>query len=352
MTVLALAVLGLIAGCATRGGKPKDYIFFPTPPNEPRIQYLTSFGSDHDLGGGGSAFSDFVLGREKAISPIYKPYGVTATPGKIYVCDTMLAGVDIIDLTKRRFDLLRPGSGMGVIKMPVGVAVAADGTRYVTDTGRGQVLIYDQTGAFLGAIGQPGTLKPAGIVATGDRLYVGDLKKETHAVRVYNRSTKELLFTVPRDPNDEKARLFQPTNLAVDSQGRILVSDTASFCVQIYDAEGQHLRTVGSAGDAPGSFFRNKGIAADRAGRFYVVDSNLTVVQMFDAEGRLLMYFGEPKNSGPAGLYLPAGVCVDYENVKYFEPYVAPGQKLEYLIYVTNQVGKNSVSVFGFLRKP
>jgi hypothetical protein len=42
---------------------------------------------------------------------------------------------------------------------------------------------------------------------------------------------------------------------------------------------------------------------------------------------------------------------VDYDNVKYFEKFVAPGQKLEYLIYVTNQVGPNKVSVFGFLRK-
>jgi hypothetical protein len=72
---------------------------------------------------------------------------------------------------------------------------------------------------------------------------------------------------------------------------------------------------------------------------------------MFNAEGKLLMFFGEPKSSGEAGLYLPAGLTIDYENVGLFQKYVAPGYKLEYLILVTNQVGPNKVSVYGFLKK-
>lgn len=90
-------------------------------------------------------------------------------------------------------------------------------------------------------------------------------------------------------------------------------------------------------------------MAVDREGRIYVVDAATAVVQMFDADGKMLMFFGDPKSSGKAGLYLPAGIAIDYEDVKHFESYIAPGRKIEYLIFVANQVGPNKVSVFGFL---
>jgi hypothetical protein len=63
------------------------------------------------------------------------------------------------------------------------------------------------------------------------------------------------------------------------------------------------------------------------------------------------MFFGQPDSSGEAGLYLPAGLIVDYNNLGLFEKYVAPGFKLEYLILLTNQVGPHKVSVFGFVKK-
>ena len=129
------------------------------------------------------------------------------------------------------------------------------------------------------------------------------------------------------------------------------VSDSRGFCIKIYDAEGNFIRAVGDLGVTPGQFTLNKGIGVDREGRFYVVDAAAPVVQLFDNEGRLLMWFGEPKSSGPAGLYLPAGLTVDYDNVGLFQKYAAPGYKLEYLILLTNQVGPQKVSIFGFLKK-
>jgi hypothetical protein len=50
-------------------------------------------------------------------------------------------------------------------------------------------------------------------------------------------------------------------------------------------------------------------------------------------------------------LILPAAVIVDYDHVKYFERYLAPGQQCEYLILVTSQFGGQKVSVYGFLKK-
>jgi|SRR5581483_326666 sugar lactone lactonase YvrE len=341
---IALGLVCLLAGCATQPKTKTEYVLFPPPPDEPRIQYLMSFGNEDDLGGR-SKLSEFVVGQEKVFNPIWKPYGVTTTKGMVYVCDTEAANVVQTDLNKRKISYLKP-QGQAAMKVPINVAVDKDGTRYVSDTGRGQVLIYGSDAGYIAAIGKANEMKPCGLALAGDRLYVTDLAN--HCVRVYAKASRELLFTVPRKP-DEKSKLYSPTNVTLDEQGRIYVSDTGGFFVQIYDADGNHLRCLGQHGIDPGSFARPKGIGVDHQGRVYVVDATTTVVQLFDAEGRLLMHFGEPKTSGAGALYLPAGLTIDYANVDLFKRYVAPNRKLEYLIFVTNQVGPQKVSVYGFL---
>lgn len=344
---LVAVTLMVAAGCATKKPTPKNYIVFPTPPEEPRIQYLTSFGSESDLGGQGK-FNQFVMGEEKVVRPITKPYGVAIKNAKIYVCDTQAGMVVIADMNKNKFRAVKP-IGEAAFRVPINVAVDDDGTFFVTDVGRRQVLVFDKDAKLIEAMGARNEMLPCGVAVSGGRLYVTDMTN--HCIRVYNKADRKLLFTAPRDTTDDKTKPFGPTNVAVDRQGKIYVSDSRGFAVKIYDAEGNFLRSVGDLGVTPGQFTLPKGIGADREGRFYVVDAAAPVVQLFDHEGRLLLWFGEPKSSGPAGLYLPAGLTVDYDNVGLFQKYAAPGYKLEYLILLTNQVGPQKVSVFGFLKK-
>ncbi len=345
---IALGSICLAVGCVSQTKKqPPGVTFFPPPPDEPRIQFLTSLNSEDDLGPQ-SKFSEFVVGKEKVFRPLWKPYGVAVHSNKLYVCDTQPANLAVIDPAAKRFRYIKPTTQESAMKLPIGVAVDTDGTIYVTDTGREQILLYTQEGNLVGAMGKKGEMRPCGIALTADRLYVTDLSN--HCVRVYAKATRELLFTVPRQ-SDPKFKLFSPTNVTVDQQGRIYVSDTGGFFVNIYDAEGNHLRTIGELGIEPGRFALPKGIAVDRENRIYVVDAATAVIQVFDSEGRLLMYFGEPKSSGPGGLYLPAGIAIDYGHIPYFEKFAAPGKKLEFVIFVTNQAGLQKVSAYGFLRK-
>jgi DNA-binding beta-propeller fold protein YncE len=344
---LLAGLLGLAAGCASKKPIAKNYTFFPPPPDAPRIQYLMSYGSESDLGSRGR-FQEFVVGKEKTFKPIWKPYGVAIHQGKVYVVDTQGANVTMADLAKHRLELLKP-EGQEAMRLPINVAVDKDGACYVTDIVRSQVLIYGNDGKLLTVLGKPGEMKPCGIALAGERLYVTDMTN--HCVRVYNRSTRQLLFNVPRNLADEKAKLFGPTNVAVDEKGRICVSDTQGFVVKVYDAEGNFLFKIGELGVTPGQFALPKGVGMDREGRIYVLDAAAPVIQLFDAEGKLLMYFGQPNGTQPGALYLPAGLAVDYDNVELFQKYAAPGFKLEYLILVTNQAGPDKVSVYGFLRK-
>lgn len=343
---LLVAVLG--SSCATAPKtKPATYTFFPPAPDEPRVQFLTTFASDAELGKS-SGFADFVTGTRTGPIRLIKPYGIAISNGKIFVCDTVANAIQVFDFAKKRSYLFQPRAE-GRLLMPINVTIAEDGTRYVADTGRNQVVIYGADDSYLGAIGVRDEMRPCDVAVTADRLYVADLKG--HGVRVYDKAQRKFLFSIPADPKAEQGRLFSPANLTIDKRGRLLVSDMGGFTVQVYDLDGKFLRTIGRQGVGAGAFARPKGIAVDNEGRTYVVDASTQVIQIFDPEGRLLMFFGQPGASSQGELTLPAGLEIDYRNVDVFKKYVAPGYECEYLILATSQFGPNKVNVYGFLKK-
>jgi sugar lactone lactonase YvrE len=341
-----VSLLALVPSCTTKPPPKPTYTFFPPAPDEPHVQYLSTISSDADLGGG-SKFAEFITGKSKEQNPILKPYGVALKNGQMFVCDTMRNAIQVYDFAKKRAHYFAAG-GEGGVKMPINITIDADDTRYVADTVRGQVLIY-KGDVFSSAFGSKDEMTPCDVALGPDRLYVADIKG--HVVRVYNKADRKQLFTIPRDPKDSTNKLYSPTNLALDPQGHLLVSDTGAFAVRVYDLEGNLLNTIGQQGVAPGLFARPKGIAVDREGQIYVADAATQVVQIFDLAGKLLMFFGQPENSPQGDLHLPAAVKVDYDNIGLFQAKVAPGYQCQYLILVTSQVGPNKVNIYGFVKK-
>ncbi len=342
--------LGLLGGCASTEGKKTPVFYFPTPPDEPRLQYLFSFCTQKQLNGGNdNSFLSYVTGRKVPETGLGKPYGAASGKGKLYICDTELGGVVEVDLAKRRMGML-DAQGEGELKMPLNMSVDTDGSLYVADTGRNQVVIFDAKENFVGAIGKVGELKPRDVVVNQTRIYVADL--QTHNVHVYDKVTREKLFDIPRgnDATNREIEIQTPTNLALDSRGRLYVADTGHFRVKVFDAEGKFIYSVGEFGDGLGQFSRLKGIAVDQENRLYAVDAMSQVVQMFDDQKQLLMFFGDPTIS-PKFDNLPAKVLVDYDNLKYFSNMVAPGFKAQFLVYVINQFGPHKVSVYAFGQK-
>jgi DNA-binding beta-propeller fold protein YncE len=344
---LAVLLLLCAAGGCTTKPKPK-LLFYPPPPDQPRLQYLTGFSSAKEFFGQ-SGFKKFVLGKSAKDRIVGKPYGITARTNQIFFCDSGFSGVGILKLDKGVMDRLIP-EREPKMKTPINVDSDAQGNLYVTDTEREQVLIYGPDGTPLEPIGRKDEFKPCGLAVSGEELFVTDLKH--HQVRVYRLSDHTVLRTIPAPGSDAKGKLYSPTNVAVDRQGKVYVADPGAFCVQVFDREGKYLRTLGRQGVGPGLFARPRGLAVDHEGRVYIVDAATQVVQLFDSEGRLLIFFGDPNTTGPGATSLPAGVAVDYDNVAYFEKFVAPGHKLEYVVLLTNQYGDPRISVYGFLKQP
>ena len=345
--VAVIAILTL-AGCAaapvsepeTTGG-----VFYPPLPNAPRIQHLKTIASDHDVGESVGGLEKFVLGDDQHAQRLRQPYGVAIFEGKLYVADSKGPGLAVFDFVQRRFTLVT-GSGNGRMKRPINVTIDRDGTKYVTDTGRDQVLIYDRNDRFVSAYGTEGQFRPVDVAIAGDRLYVVDIRH--HEVQVLDKRSGRLLFKFGK-PGSKIGELYHPTNIAIGPDGDVYIVETSNFRVQRFTAEGKPVRIYGEVGSEFGTFSRPKGIALDRSGRLYVGDAAFQNIQIFDNSGKLLLYFGQPGDSAE-GLSLPAGVTIDYDNVDLFRRYAAPGFKVEYLILVASQFGPNKVDVFGFGR--
>lgn len=345
---LALLLFAAALSACTSTPPPKEpeaprRVFYPEAPELPRIQLLTTFTGERDFAAQRSGFATFVAGDAKT-QEMQQVYGVALADGKLYAVDTKGASIAIFDLVQRQFSLFT-GAGVGRLKNPINITVDTDGTKYVTDTSRDQVLLYDRDNKYLGAYGETGQFRPVDVAIAGERLYVVDILH--HQVQVLNKRTGALLFKFGK-AGSEPGQFYHPTNIAFGPNGDVYITDTSNFRVQRFTAEGKHLRVYGQVGDRPGSFARPKGVAVDREGRVYVSDAAFQNVQVFEENGRLLMAFGQPKQGD--GMSLPAGVSIDYEHVPLFARYADPNFKIEYLVLVASQIAPNKVDVFGYGR--
>ncbi len=341
--LLALVFLAACAGAPQPAAPPVGSIFYPPPPEPPRIQHLTSFRGENDFASKLSGFQTFLAGEEKGRA-LVTIYGVAIFEGRIFAVDSKSLGIAIFDLNKQQFNVFF-GTGRGKFKVPINITIDKDGTRYVTDTGLNQVLRFDRDGGFLGAFGEPGQFRPIDVAISGDKLYVVDLLH--NEVQVLDKVSGKLLFKFGNIGSKENIMLH-PTNISIGPNGDVLVVDTSNFRVRRFTAEGKPVRDFGVVGDTPGSFARPKGIAVDRSGNVYVSDSAFQNVQVFNNEDKMLMAFGQPEKG--EGMSLPAAVKIDYDNVALFKKYADPNFNIEYLILVTSQVAPNKVDVFGFGR--
>jgi sugar lactone lactonase YvrE len=337
----SLAAALLSSACAATAPAPTRAVFFPPAPALPRLQYLTHYTGRKDIEQQ-TTFNRFIVG-EVQDQILDKPYGVAMHDGKIYVCDTN-ATVTVFDLEKKTFSFLEGALGNGLLRQPVNISITADGTKYVSDPVRGQVVAFDRNDQFVTAYGSPSDWKPVDAVVWEDRLYAADM--DHGAIKVFDTKTGELVKSFG-DKGEGDARLARPSNLAFDSQGFLYVTDIGRFQVVKLDREGVFQKAFGRLGDNLGHFARPKGVAVDRNGLVYVVDAAFNNVQIFTREGRLATFFGGP-GTEPGTLTLPAKVAIDYDNIERFRAFVQPGFRVEYLVLVTSQFGDRRVNVFAY----
>lgn len=345
LPVLFVLIITL-SGCAQPRQEELQTVFYPPPPVHPKIQYLYTLTKQSDIGTKQNDFERFLLGPETEFAGVLRPYDVSSSKGKIYVIDRMHDKTFVFDLVKRKLDILEDRSHPdGIIQYGGGIWVDSDGAQYIADIKRRQILVFDSDNNYVGAYGDGSVFeKPVDVAVFGDRIYVCDHKK--HQILVLDKLSGKLIEAFG-GPGVEDQLLNRPTQVTVDKDGFIYVTDAFNFKIKKFTADGEFLQSFGTVGDTLGTFARPKGVAVDRQGNIYVVDAGSEQVQIFNSKGDLLLFFGGP-GSNIENLWLPAGISIDYDNVDFFRNFADKDFKLEYLIYVANMAGPGRTNVYGF----
>lgn len=340
--------LTLFLLCSCAGVQQKtdaETVFYPSLPQQPRLQYLMTINSEKDIAEPRSAFAQFVIGDVAANAVIGKPYDIASTPGKIYILDRTFKKLLIIDLAARKFSFL-DDKRMGALLEPSGIWVSPDGKKYIADMKRQQVVVFDGENNYLRSYGDKSMLtKPVDVAVHEGRLYVCDM--DANKVAVIDEASGELLRYFG-ELQTADGTLYKPTHINIDTKGNIFVNDAFNHQIQQFDENGAHLKSFGYHGDATGAFARPKGLDIDRQGHLYAVDAAFENIQIFDVKSaKLLLFFGGG-GTNPGNMYLPAGVHIDYANAGYFSEFVDKDFQIEYLVYVGNMFGSNKLNVYGF----
>ena len=313
LVILTLATLG---GCASgtnseRTAHGSAGVQFPPYPAEPVIEWVATYATLSDVGGGQSKWSRAITGETEREPRLVAPTDVAIGPGnELYVADQELDGIVIIDPRVKRFDLFH-GAGQGLLRKPVGVAVADDGTLYVSDTVARAVYVFDAGLFFRASLGGPDLFAhPTSLALSADGTRLAVCDTVAHTVYVIDIRSGDVLLKLGGNARSGREGEFHtPYAVAFDEEDYLYVSDYLNFRIQVFDPAGDVELVFGQNGDRPGDLNRPRGLAVDAtAGVIFEVDGAYQLVQMFNLDGEILMWFGGP-GAGPGGFDLPSGIA-------------------------------------------
>jgi DNA-binding beta-propeller fold protein YncE len=326
-------------------------IVWPQPPAIARVKYLDYFSAqkkpaEKQQQGKRKSWMDRMAGvdpnqtaaKQAGINPRFQlgtPYGLAVdSKGMVYVADTKVGAVFIFDPESKDVGFIKHGIDAKFGRI-FGLAIDDADRLFVSDGQYNHVLVFNKDHKLEGQFGDGVMNDPAGMAIDEENRFLYVANTGSDQILVFDADTFKLLrkigtpgknhtLTTPGDFSD-------PTNVAVDKDGNLYVTDTMNDRVEEFDADGQFIRTFGKNGDGPGEFSRPKGIAVDCDGHVWVADAMMNRVQIFTPEGDLRLIFG---GFGwlPGQFQALAGITIDKKNrVFTSEQYLGRVQMFRYI---------------------
>jgi len=367
IALIAVFVLTLVSPVAVQAKKKKPVpttqkaepkpqvdiskLVWPEPPNLPRIRYTNYFAGmkfENTTANkkpkqgwmdrlAGSQTQDDKDTRKKFPFQLLGPYGMAVdSKNRLYVADQKVGAIFVFNTETRDSELIRNGFEAH-FAMVNAIALDDNDRVFVSDGKLGKVLVFDANHKVEAQISE-GLVDPLGLAIDTERrlLYVVDTKQDV--VFVYDADSLKPLRKIGTPGKKHTltgpGEFSLPTNIALDKEGNVYVTDSLNFRVEIFDAEGQFLSQFGQHCDAIGCFERPKGIAVDSDGHVWVVDTGLALVEIYNRDGELLAYVGGPGRS--LGRFNdPMGIVIDKNN-RVFVSEQYPWGRVQQFRYITD----------------
>jgi len=239
------------------------------------------------------------------------PLGTTANSTHIFsVNNTAVTIFDSSGITKDSFLVAgTPGD------------IAVNSTHiFVLTTGDDDIKLFDLSGNPDG-IFTAALLAPSGIALNSTHVFVAD--PGNTQVEIFDSSG------VSRDTIPVGGTLADPVNVAVDSNGRIIVLDDGGpTAIDIYDSSGNYLNL------SFGTITTPIGLDVDSNNRIIVSDVATSGVLVFNSLGNLLTTFGG-SGTGDGQFTFPAKLAVDSNDRIIVPDGAGPSSRIQVFVYAT-----------------
>ena len=132
----------------------------------------------------------------------------------------------------------------------------------------------------------------------------------------------------------EFREMVRPYGIAVDSRGRVIVTDPAISAVHIFDPAGRKYKLIDRWDKSKDPMIAPQGVAVDEKDNIYVTDSESGKVFVFDSQGKTRKVFGSLKH-GEGYFKRPTGIAIDRETRRVYVT-----DTLANRVYILNDDGK------------
>ena len=270
--------------------KETKRVVWPSPPDEPRIEYIAAINDYEDMGiekGFFSKIYDYMLGEDEPV--IASPFGLHTDSKKVYITDVSSKVLYVFD--KEEYNQITiAGSDEETFLYPIDVVTDKRGNIYVSDSVRSKIYVFKDDGKYKYTIKPKSLQRPVGIAVNDkiDRLYIVDaMASQIHVTTLKGKFIKSIGSKGLR-----VGEFNRPTFIDISANGNLYISDSMNHRIQILDSEGQYIHAFGELSQNIGGFGNPRGIALDSNENIYVSDTMYNTIQIFNKNGELLMVFG------------------------------------------------------------
>ncbi|XP_066305344.1 uncharacterized protein [Branchiostoma lanceolatum] len=255
--------------------------------------------TDQDVGRRVEMFTRHSLAKSKinydgrASEHTFKnPRGVAVSGNDIFVADTGNKQVQVHSMDGvylRHFSTIVPGTG-GMLMKPFDVSIrySYGGNLWVIGRGRSAdyVVQYSTDGKAVSKFGLPMSGDYRGIaVDMRNNILVTEASHVQCEVHVFRPDGKRV-----RRFRHQDSGMQQPEYITVDRKGSILLTDSTTHSVYVFDEFGKFLFKFGGEGSGKGQLLCPNGICTDSSGNIIVADCRNSRVQIFTSDGEYVRH--------------------------------------------------------------
>ena len=182
------------------------------------------------------------------------------------------------------------GSGDGMFKNPMGVAVTDKDEILVAECLNHRVQVFDSYGTFLRSFGRKGEnagelSRPFGI-ATDKYRKIFVAERDNYRVQIFSWEGRHLGSFGGKGSLD--SQFSDPWGLSLDSTGNVIVADRGNKLIKIFTPDGKFVMRIGGQGSLNGP------VHCVQCGEYFIVSDRIGhCIKVFNREGHFQYMFGK-----------------------------------------------------------